>query len=175
MSAGLIRLQNKGHLHFITFSCFRHRPILGSPEARDIFLHILQQTSPRYEFEVTGYVIMPDHVHLLLSEPEPKPLSSAIQVLKQTFSRTRSEPEVWETRYYDFNVYTAAKRDEKLSYMHLNPVRRGLVTDPAHWSWSSVRHYGEIISPHDNHLTEIGPFRAEVKSKAVARCPTSRF
>ncbi len=70
-------------------------PILGTPEARDTFLHILKQTSHRYKFEVLGFVVMPDHVHLLLTEPELKPLSTAIQILKQTFSRTRPEPEVW--------------------------------------------------------------------------------
>ena len=141
MSTGLIRLQNKGHDHFITFSCFRHRPILGTPQSRDTFLQLLEQFRLSYKFKVTGYVIMPDHAHLLLSEPETKPLSTAIQVLKQTFSRTRPEPEVWEPRYYDFNVYTTARRTEKLSYIHLNPVRRGLVTDPAHWPWSSYHLY----------------------------------
>ncbi len=141
MSTGLIRLQDKGHDHFITFSCFRHRPILGTPQARDTFLQLLEQFRLSYKFNVIGYVVMPDHVHLLLSEPETKPLSTAIQVLKQTFSRTRTEPEVWESRYYDFNVYTAAKRTEKLTYMHLNPVRRGLVTDPAQWPWSSYHLY----------------------------------
>jgi len=140
MSTGLVRNQTQGHDHFITFSCYRHRPILGTPEARDTLLQILRQTSERYKFEVLGFVIMPDHVHLLLSEPETKLLSTAIQVLKQRFSRTRPEPEVWETRYYDFNVYTAAKFNEKLAYIHLNPVRRNLVLHPAQWLWSSFRH-----------------------------------
>jgi len=140
MSTGLIRLQDKGHLHFLTISCFRHRPILGTPEARDTFVRILKQTSQSYKFESLGYVVMPDYVHLLLSEPEAKPLSIAVQVLKQRFSRTRPEPEVWESRYYDFNVYTAPKFNEKLAYIHLNPVRRDLVLHPAQWLWSSFRH-----------------------------------
>jgi len=139
MPTGLIRIHNKGHDHFLTISCFRHRPILGTPQSRDTFLQILNQTSHRYKFDILGYVIMPDHIHLLLTEPELKPLSTAIQVLKQTFSRTHSEPEVWEPRYYDFNIYTQAKLQEKLNYIHLNPVRRGLVLDPANWPWSSYQ------------------------------------
>jgi len=139
MPTGLIRIHNKGHDHFLTISCFRHRPILGTPEARDTFLQILHETSNRYKLEILGYVVMPDHVHLLLSEPETKPLSSAIQILKQNFSRTRPETEVWETRYHDFNVYSEGKRQEKLNYIHLNPVRRGLVTDPHQWPWSSYQ------------------------------------
>ncbi len=147
MPTGLLRLQNKGHQHFITISCFRHRPILGTPQARDTFLLILDQTSHRYKFEIPGYVIMPDHVHLLLTEPELKPLSTAIQVLKQTFSRTRPESEVWETRYHDFNVYTAAKQTEKLNYIHLNPVRRALVPEPHLWPWSSIHQQTPPLQP----------------------------
>lgn len=159
MSTGLIRLQNKGHLHFITFSCFRHRPILGTPQSRDTFLELLERFRLSYKFEVIGYVVMPDHVHLILSEPEAKPLSTAIQVLKQTFSRTRLEPDVWESRYYDFNIYTASKLTEKLTYIHLNPVRRALVTDPAHWLWSSFRHYAQI-HPTSTQLITNSPYKA---------------
>jgi putative transposase len=141
MSLGLNRYQQTGDLHFITFSCVRHRQILGTPNARDKFLEILEQTRARHSFHILGYVVMPDHVHLLLSEPEERPLSIAIQVMKQRFSRTRTEEYVWEPRYYDFNVRTEAKRIEKLRYIHRNPVARGLVNEPAQWSWSSFRVY----------------------------------
>jgi putative transposase len=137
MSSGLVRYQHTGDLHFITFSCFRHRPILGTPEARDLFLTLLERTRELYDFHILGYVVMPDHVHLLVSEPAKVPLSQAIQILKQRFSKTRPESEVWESRYYDFNVKTEDKRAEKLQYIHQNPVRRGLVTNPADYPWSS--------------------------------------
>ncbi len=143
MSTGLIRHHITGDLHVVTFSCFRHRPVLGTPHARDTVLHLLEQFRSSYKFDVIGYIVMPDHVHLLLSEPETKPLSTAIQVLKQTFSRTRQEAEVWETRYYDFNVYTETRRIEKLRYIHRNPVTRSLVAKPDQWSWNSFRHYAE--------------------------------
>ncbi len=68
---------------------------------------------------------MSNHIHLLMTEPEENPLSTAIQVLKQRFSRTRSEEFVWEARYHDFNVFTESKKIEKLHYMHRNPIKAG--------------------------------------------------
>ena len=47
----------------------------------------------------------------------------------------------WQTRFYDFNVRTEKKRKEKLRYMHQNPVRRGMVSNPEEWRWSSYRFY----------------------------------
>jgi putative transposase len=83
----------------------------------------------------------------LASEPETAPLSLAIQILKQRFSRTRTEDYVWEPRYYDFNVFSEAKRIEKLRYMHRNPVKAGLVEQPEDWPWSSFRAYANN-EPH---------------------------
>ena len=91
---------------------------------------------------------MPEHVHLLVSEPEVASLATALQALKQSVSRTlalrQAEP-FWHERYYDFNVWTARKRIEKLRYLHRNPVVRGLVAKPEDWAWSSFRHYATGI------------------------------
>ena len=88
-----------------------------------------------------GYVIMPEHVHLLLSEPELKPLNVALAVVKREVSSLLGEKPFWLPRYYDFNVFTNAKRIEKLRYIHRNPVTRGLVQRPEDYSWSSFRAY----------------------------------
>jgi len=139
MSSGLVRLHQSGDLHFVTVSCFRKRAIFDTAEPRDTFLRILEETRLAYDFGVYGYVVMSTHVHLLLSEPRTKSLSVVMQVLKQRFSRTRFESEVWKTRYHDFNVYSGAKITEKIEYMHMNPVTAGMVTAPADWAWSSYR------------------------------------
>lgn len=144
MSTGLNRYQQTQLPHFITFSCVRHQPILGTDTARDTFCELLERTRELYAFDVLGYVIMPDHVHLLLTEPHEKPLSVAIQILKQRFSKTRDEDHVWEPRYYDFNTRTEKKRIEKLRYIHRNPVRRELVAKPEDWRWSSYRDYASL-------------------------------
>jgi REP-associated tyrosine transposase len=169
MPSGLHRTYGAQHLHFITCSCYRRLPFLGSARARDRFLAILEQTRQRYRFVVVGYVVMPEHIHLLMTEPEVGTPSTVIQVLKQRSARAllpkrkRTDPRqgnlfgerklhraFWQARFYDFNVWTTKKRVEKLRYMHRNPVQRGLVESPEQWRWSSYRFY---------LLEEAGPVR----------------
>ena len=95
----------------------------------------------RYNFSIAGYVVMPEHVHLLLSEPEQALLSKALQALKLSVSVQSEQRPFWQKRYFDFNVYTDDKRKEKLRYIHRNPVTRGLVQAPEQWLWSSFRHW----------------------------------
>ncbi len=94
-----------------------------------------------YEFEVVGYVVMPEHVHLLVTEPGKGLLAVGLQALKLSVAKRAGQRPFWQARYYDFNVFTAAKRLEKLHYMHANPVKRGLVVNPEDWPWSSYRYY----------------------------------
>jgi putative transposase len=122
---------------------------LDKPSDYRIFEQGLEDARVRYGFVVAGYVLMPEHVHLLVDEPGRASLSVALQVLKQRTSRTlkpSDESQFWQRRYYDFNVRNEEKRIEKLRYMHRNPVVRGLVAKPEGWSWSSFRHYatGEV-------------------------------
>ena len=88
---------------------------------------------------------MPEHVHLLVSEPERSTLAQAIKALKQGISlQLIGEAEhFWEKRYYDFNVSSWEKLVEKLRYIHRNPVKRGLCAKPEDWSWSSFCHYAD--------------------------------
>ena len=118
------------------------------PATRAIFEHALDATRERYGLCVIGYVVMPEHVHMLLSEPVRGTLATAIKALKQSVSRTlalRAPEPFWEQRYYDFNVWSAKKDIEKLKYLHRNPVARGLVARPEDWEWSSFRHYSTGI------------------------------
>ena len=145
MPWGLKHYQQTRQLHFITFSCRSRAPLLKTPSARDVFMKTLERTRVWYGFYVVGYVVMPEHIHLLISEPERSTLAVALQMLKQISSRelhasTKHAP-FWQPRYYDFNVWSEHKRAEKLSYIHNNPVKRGLVTRPEEWAWSSARHY----------------------------------
>jgi putative transposase len=105
---------------------------------------------------------MPEHVHLLISEPAKVTPSVVLKALKQRVSRDLRKkkrrtpaaqlplpfmsvgddlPRFWQPRFYDFNVYSAKKKREKLEYMHENPVKRGLVKDPGAWRWSSFLFY----------------------------------
>jgi putative transposase len=66
------RFYGAGDLHFITCSCYRRQPLLGTPRRRDLFRTVLEQVRRRYQFVVVGYVVMPEHIHLLMSEPQEK-------------------------------------------------------------------------------------------------------
>jgi putative transposase len=141
MVEGLERRQEEGDLHFVTFSCYHRLGYLDPPAARDLFEDALGRMSYCYKFEVVGYVVMPEHVHLLLSEPGKGLLAVGLQALKLSVAKRGGQRPFWQARYYDFNVFTDAKRFEKLHYMHSNPVKRGLVVNPEDWLWSSCRYY----------------------------------
>jgi putative transposase len=125
----LKRYHHFGSDHFITFSCYRRLALLNCDHSRRVFERTLEHVRRWYELHVFGYVIMPEHVHLLLSEPRREELSSAIQMLKQLVSRRlrprKAETPFWQARYYDFNVFSQKKWTEKLRYLHRNPVTRG--------------------------------------------------
>jgi putative transposase len=184
MPSGLHRTYGAHHLHFITCSCYRRLPFLSTARSRHRFLSIMEQTRQKYRFVVVGYVVMPEHIHLLLTEPEVGTPSTVMQVLKQRTARAllpkrkRTNPRqrnlfrdaaprrvFWQARFYDFNVWTTKKRVEKLRYMHRNPVKRGLVEAPEQWRWSSYRFY---------LLQEPGPVRVnEGWTKISSRTPAA--
>jgi putative transposase len=168
MNPRLKRYYGAGDLHFITCSCYRRQPLLGTANQRDLFLTVLEQVRSRYQFVVGGYVVMPEHIHPLIGEPQVKTLSTVMQALKIGFARRalaqarrrlvppqdrlfdRAQQHIWQKRFYDFNVWTERKRIEKLRYMHRNPVKRGLAVSPELWRWSSFRAYA---------FGEVGPVR----------------
>ena len=160
----LKRFYGRGDLHFVTFSCYRRRPLLGTRRARDRFVKILDEMRKRHPFRLIGYVVMPEHVHLLIREPLKGNPSKILQVLKQKTSaalrkKRKSAPgqlelgfskdaaaeqeHFWQRRFYDFNVYSEKKLREKLDYMHTNPVARKLVAHPRDWPWSSWSFYAK--------------------------------
>ena len=163
MPTGLERRYGQRHLHFITCSCYRRLPLLRSVRARNLFVKVLGEVRAQYHFALVGLVVMPEHFHLLMSEPPSSTPSKVMQILKQRVSRTlrqkrckRTSPaqlrlwrespndglrSFWQSRFYDFNVWSRKKRIEKLHYMHMNPVKRGLVAHPKDWRWSSYASY----------------------------------
>jgi putative transposase len=191
----LRRFYGRNDLHFVTFSCYRRRPYLGRVRARNRFVKIMDAVRSRFQFLLVGYVVMPEHVHLLISEPAKGNPSKALQVLKQRVSRSlrarRSgagkQMELafakdegctrafWQRRFYDFNVWSEKKVREKLIYMHRNPVERKLVSHPRDWPWSSWSFYEGV----DAGLVSIDvlrpkPERDQVKDKVKTRTLTNQ-
>ncbi len=161
MPRRLKRHTGRGDLHFITFSSYERRAFLQSKRVRNLFVKILGEVRARFRFRLIGYVVMPEHVHLLIDEAPKVPPAKVIQVLKHRVSRMlrgkkrsaqgqltlrfsgdlADHRRFWQRRYYDFNVYSEKKLREKLNYMHENPVKRALVTHPRDWPWSSWLFY----------------------------------
>ena len=106
------------HAQFVTFSCYRRRRLLDHARARQVVISLLATELATHEGICCGFVVMPDHVHAI----------------------DRKDP-FWQPRYYPFNLYSQKKATEKLDYMHLNPVRAGLVEKAVDWAWSSARYF----------------------------------
>jgi putative transposase len=108
---------------------------------RDLFLTSLEKARVSYGFLIDAYAVMPEHVHLLVSEPPNVDLSRALQALKISVARRARISPFWTHRYHDFNVFTEKKVREKRRYIHRNPVERGLAAAPEDWQWSSYRNW----------------------------------
>jgi REP-associated tyrosine transposase len=159
-----------GHLQFITSSTYRRTPLFSSERLARVFVEVLEGVRAQLGFALVGWVLMPEHFHLLLL---PRPAESATLIVKQLKQQTayrvlaslrenidrpwcekilarlrlpstvhdESQYRVWQRRFYPFNVYSEKKRLEKLDYMHNNPVTRGLAERPGDWRLSSWRFY----------------------------------
>ena len=145
------------HAQFVTFSCYRRRRLLDHPKARQIVTAILADELSKRAGICSGFVVMPDHVHAIVWFPELNTLSPFTRVWKSRSSRQLKKfvrgqlhqyagtidpgQPAWQPKYYAFNLYSEKKALEKLEYLHLNPVRAGLVERAVDWRWSSSRHY----------------------------------
>lgn len=158
------------HLHFITASTYRRARLFDSSRFGGCFVETLNQLREELQFSLVGYVLMPEHFHLLIWPNGTADPSRIVGSLKQRTARLiiaslkqahqhawccqmleqitlppsvhdESTYRVWQRRFYDFNVWSEEKRREKLDYMHGNPVKRRLVDGPGDWPWSSWRFY----------------------------------
>jgi putative transposase len=149
MPSGLKRFHHTGQSHFVTFTCYHRLPHLADDRACQVFVVALERARKLYQFRVYGFVAMPEHVPLLISEPESGTIAKAVQALEDFLlvahhsgSRLlRMSIPLWQKRYYDRNIRDYPEFVEKLQYIHRNPVKRGLVERPEDWNWGSFRHY----------------------------------
>jgi putative transposase len=155
-----------GQAHELTFSCYQNRQFLKSETICGFFIESLKRAKEKHNFDIWAYVIMPEHIHLLIFPQEQKYfIAKILQSIKQSSSKKaisyfkHSVPEMLERltidqkdrKYrfwqdgggYDRNVYSNALK-EMVTYIHNNPIRRGLVDNPEDWKWSSA---GEWTNP----------------------------
>ena len=140
-----------GTARFVTFSCYRRMPNLSERRAKEIFVDCLQAAREKHGFRLYGYVIMPDHAHLVIHPPDGIRLGLVIREIKSKTARAyfaemsaglKTAPRVfWQRRCFDHNCRSVETVREKIEYCHKNPVRRGLVDEPGNWEWSSYNYY----------------------------------
>ncbi len=87
MTRGLRRFHQSRQSHFLTFSCYHRQPKFNAPEVCDLFLECLESMRRRFAMRIYGYVIMPEHIHLLVSEPDQEALANAMHFLKLSFAK----------------------------------------------------------------------------------------
>jgi putative transposase len=170
MPTRLHRYDIPGHTHFLTFSCYYRLAFFWHDAIKQIAIDGLRRIQLKFRICLVGYVIMPEHMHLLIyphpkDEHSPVPISKLLHAFKKyvgyegkkhlrriggddgklwsaALSRwLGANKPLWQTRGYDFNIDRHETLIEKLHYCHKNPVTRKLVADPADWPWSSYRFY----------------------------------
>jgi putative transposase len=151
------QFMDQRYVFFVTFSVDKRRRLLDLDHPKRIVLGVLNHQLEAFRARCVGFVLMPDHVHALLWLPEPAEFPRLLHGWKRMSSFTirrwydQHAPHYfagfgpgdrfWQPKSYTFHVYTERKLRQKLSYMHLNPVRAGLVQKAEDWLWSSARWY----------------------------------
>jgi putative transposase len=137
---------NLGTARFVTFSCFRRGKYLLEPGAPELLSTHLDLARSKHRFLLLGYVIMPEHVHLVLIPPVDMKLGLVMREIKSKMAReyfAKARGEItgqrvfWQKRCYDHNCRSVESVREKIDYCHNNPVKRGLVREPGRYKWSS--------------------------------------
>jgi REP-associated tyrosine transposase len=160
----LKRREVVGGIRFLTFSCQRRLPLLSNPDIAQVFAESLETARDRSGLELFAWVVMPEHVHLLVEPPVSNdgvqsPLSPILKGLKSSVARRvlarwaaldapilsriddgKGHPRFWQKGGgFDRNVRDEREFSKTVQYIHRNPVERGLVERCEDWQWSSVR------------------------------------
>jgi len=146
-----------GQAHFVTFSTYQRRQFLAPERTRTFVLEVLQACLDDHRAQCHGFVVMPNHVHAILTVNSESKISTFLLAWKKTSSyRIRrffaqeltkyhklcpDQCPIWQARFYDHNLEKAEHLNLKLDYMHNNPVEAGLVSHSLNWVWSSARFY----------------------------------
>jgi putative transposase len=152
-----------GHAHYLTFSCWRCQRFLNADLARQWVLEAMDAARRVHPFDLWAWVLMPEHMHLLLFPRDGVGVGSILKSIKQPVAKKAVEwvrrnapaflPRLLDAQPsgrrsyrfwqpgggYDRNLWSANEIHEKIGYIHANPVRRGLVPTPGDWAWSSLR------------------------------------
>jgi putative transposase len=156
----LRRRESSGEGRYLTCSCYRRLALLGNDAIKSAFVARLADVRREVPFQLLAWVLMPEHFHLLVIPHLPEyPVDRLLYALKAPLAQRilrrwreleapilpritdpRGRPHFWQVGGgYDRNVVEEV--EEKIGYIHANPVRRGLVATAEDWPWSSARWY----------------------------------
>jgi putative transposase len=141
----LRRLVLSDRYFFVTCNVQRKRKELGDSDFR-ILARVVAARRTEHEFLLTAWVFLPDHWHAVICVRYPKTISAVMGAIKvsstrQINSRRKEAGRLWQGRFFDRALRTVREYNRAVEYIHMNPVRRGLVAKPEDWFWSSVREY----------------------------------
>ena len=171
----LRRRESMNSPRFLTFSCYRQLQLFGTPALRGVFVEALRRAWERETFDLIAWVIMPEHVHLMV-RPRPgvkwatiaaglktsvgklilnKWKKAGARILTRLYD-ARGDLHFWQPGGgFDRNVRNDGELEKEIRYIHRNPVVRELVEKPTDWEWSSARFWAarfEGREPEPNDL-----------------------
>ncbi|HZW05996.1 MAG TPA: transposase [Phycisphaerales bacterium] len=163
----LKRYDNPHTARFLTFSCQHQLPLFKNRSIADLFVERLQACRAEHEFSLFAFVVMPEHVHLIVRPTRGQSLVPALKGLKLSVGRrviarwrapnapilarltTETGPRFWlKGGGFDRNIRDDEELTREIRYVHQNPVERGLASQATDWRWSSAqgwlaRHRGD--------------------------------
>jgi putative transposase len=154
----LRRIAVSDRYFFVTSNLDRSRAFLNDRDFEDLAGAIARARAEQ-RFWITAWVFLPDHWHAIVVYPRhPLAISSVLKTIKLRATlainhRTHESGPVWQGRFFDRILRTVKELWETVDYIHMNPVRRGLVSRPEDWRWSSIHAYQnpgyEAVLPSD--------------------------
>lgn len=120
---------------FVTTNTLRRRPIFASPAHAREAVEVLYRVQEQHPFFLFGFVIMPDHAHVLLHVPEPENIARVMRAYKSGLAHSIAGGPLWQQRYH---IVLPRQPFAALRYIHRNPVRAGLAASPEDYPWSSA-------------------------------------
>jgi len=157
--AKLTHYFEEGRCYFITSTTERRKNIFSKNENAQILSNILYNLRKRGKFFLLGFVLMPEHFHLLIVPRNGVKLSWIMQEIKKGSARlinklNNSQGKIWLDEYYDYVIRDENDLVKHLNYIYTNPVKRGLVETPEEYPWSSAN--GEFHTDLEDFISGSG-------------------
>jgi putative transposase len=148
-----------GMYYFVTTNTDKRQQIFRDPGVAQFFLNTLRYYKPLLGFKIFSYVVMPDHIHLLIEPNDRYDLSEVMKAIKGSFGRKylmmRGERgKVWQRQFFEYSVEDEVDLKRKIRYIFENPVRRGIVENEVDYEFSSARAY---LKGENDYLTDVYP------------------